>query len=72
MTCHNCGGELEKVIVDLPFKVEHNSIIIIRQLPVLQCQNCSEFLIEDTVMKEIDKILKNVDKTAELEILNYV
>ena len=50
MICHNCGEKLEKVITDLPFKIDRNSIIIIKQLPILQCQNCNEYLIEDPVM----------------------
>jgi len=71
MNCHNCGGKLEKVITDLPFKIGDNSIIIIKKLPVLQCQNCNEYLIEDSVMEKVDDILNKVDRTAELEILSY-
>ncbi|MGR3309295.1 MAG: YgiT-type zinc finger protein [Candidatus Brocadiales bacterium] len=71
MICHNCGGKLEKVVTDLPFKVKDNSIVIIKKLPILQCQNCNEYLIEDSVMEKIDYILGGIDKTAELEILSY-
>lgn len=71
MICHNCGGKLKKVITDLPFKINQESIIIIKKLPVLQCQNCSEYVIEDPIMEKIDGILEKIDKTVELEILNY-
>lgn len=71
MACHNCGGKLEKVITDLPFKVRTDSIVIIRNLPVFQCLNCNEYLIEDPVMERVDSILEKIDKTAELEVLNY-
>lgn len=71
MICHNCGGKLEKVVTDLPFKVKDNSIVIIKKLPISQCQNCNEYLIEDSVMEKIDYILDKIDKTAELEILSY-
>jgi len=71
MVCHNCGGKLEKVITDLPFKVRTDSIVIIRNLPVLQCHNCNEYLIEDPVMERVDSILEKIDKTTELEVLNY-
>lgn len=71
MNCHNCGGRLEKIITDLPFKIRDNSIIIIKKLPVLQCDNCNEYLIEDLVMEKVDNILDKVDRTAELEILSY-
>ena len=69
--CHNCGGKLKKVITNLPFKIKDNSIVIIKKLPVLQCLNCNEYLIEDSVMEKVDCILSKIDKTAEVEILNY-
>ena len=72
MTCHVCGGRLERLITNLPFKVDDSSIVIIKDLPVLQCRNCSEYLIEDAVMERIDAILSRVDAVAELEILRYV
>lgn len=71
MICSNCGGELEKIITDLPFKVRDDSIVIIKKLPILQCQNCNEYLIEDHVMEKVDRIMDKIDKTAELEILSY-
>ena len=69
--CHNCGGKLKKVITDLPFKIKDNSIVIIKKLPILQCLNCNEYLIEDSVMEKVDCILSKIDKTAEVEILSY-
>lgn len=71
MMCAACGGELENIVTDLPFKIENGSIVIIKQLPVLQCKNCNEYLLEDSVMEKVDLILNKIDKTAELEILNY-
>jgi len=53
------------------FKVNYDSIVIIKGLPVLQCQNCNEYLIEDEVMQNVDIILNRIDKTAELEVLSY-
>ena len=71
MKCHACGGELEKIVTDLPFKVSQGSIIIIKRLPVLQCRNCSEYLIKDPVMQKVDKLLNKVNTAVEVEILNY-
>lgn len=71
MNCSNCGNPLEKVITDLPFKLRQNSIIILKKLPVLQCRNCSEYLLEDSVMENIDSLLNKIDSTVELEILSY-
>jgi len=71
MICHKCGGELDNLITNLPFKISYDSIVIIKGLPVLQCRNCSEYLIEDAVMEKVDSILSKIDKTAELEVLSY-
>ncbi|MBC8217758.1 MAG: YgiT-type zinc finger protein [Planctomycetes bacterium] len=71
MICHNCGGNLEKLVTNLPFKIGYDSIVIIKGLPVLQCRNCSEYLIEDEVMEKVDSILSKIDKTTELEVLSY-
>ena len=72
MTCHVCGGKIEQLTTNLPFKVDDNSIVIIKGLPVLQCRNCSEYLIEDAVMARVDVILNRIDAGAELEVLSYV
>ena len=71
MICHICGEQLERVITELPFKIRDGSIIIVKNLPVWQCQNCNEYLIEDPVMQKVDALLKKVDSAVEVEIINY-
>ncbi len=71
MICHICGGNLNSLITNLPFKLNDNSIVIIKGLPVLQCENCNEYVIEDEVMEKIDTIFNKIDTSAELEILSY-
>jgi YgiT-type zinc finger domain-containing protein len=71
MICRICGGTLDNLTTDMPFKLDRERIVIIKSLPVLQCRNCSEYLIEDAVMEKLDDILSNIDKTAELEVLSY-
>lgn len=71
MICHKCGGKLEKIVTDLPFKINVNSIIIIKKMPVLQCRNCDEYLIEDPVMEKVDNIIRKTDRASELEVLSY-
>ena len=71
MICNKCGGNLEKLVTNLPFKISYDCIAIIKGLPVLQCRNCSKYLIEDGVMEKVDRILSKIDKTTELEVLSY-
>jgi YgiT-type zinc finger domain-containing protein len=69
--CTVCGAELHAVRTDLPFKVRATGIVILKSLPVLQCGNCPEYLIEDAVLARVDEILASVGTQAELEIIRY-
>jgi YgiT-type zinc finger domain-containing protein len=56
---------------DIPFKANQSTIVIMKDLPVYQCENCSEHLLDDPVLKRVEKIIKNVDSAAELEVIKY-
>lgn len=71
MTCHVCGGSMERLVTDLPFKVSELSMVILKGLPVLQCNNCREYMLEDGVMARVDEIIGKMDRSAELEIIRY-
>jgi YgiT-type zinc finger domain-containing protein len=71
MNCHVCGAKLRNVVTDLPFKTSERSIVILKGLPVLQCENCREFLIEDPVMERVESALAKADADVELEIVRY-
>ena len=71
MKCTVCGTRMNPIITDLPFKLSEERIVILKHLPLLQCGACREYLIEDTVMARIDKMLARTDSTAELEVLRY-
>jgi YgiT-type zinc finger domain-containing protein len=71
MKCHICGGNLNRTRTDLPFKRDEKSIVILKNLPIFQCENCQEYLIEDPVMAEVESIMSGVNPTAELEIFKY-
>lgn len=71
MKCQVCGSEMRHVMTDLPFKIGVKTIVILKELPVLQCESCAEYLIEDQIMERVDTILSKSDKAAELEIVKY-
>jgi hypothetical protein len=56
---------------DLPFKTADRSIVILKGLPVLQCENCPHYLIEDAVLARVDRILATTNGPAELQIIAY-
>ena len=62
---------MNRVDSDLPFKTARHTIVILKKLPVLQCVNCTGYLIEDPVMNRVDEILASVVMGAELEVIPY-
>ena len=71
MKCRICGSTLATTTTDLPFKVTERTIVILKSLPVAQCQSCSEYLIEDTVFARVEELLAKVDTSVELEIIAF-
>ena len=71
MKCHICGSNMAAIITDLPFKVSLKSIVIVKDVPVLQCNGCPEYLLNDVVMVQVDNIFKRVDAATELEVMKY-
>ncbi len=71
MKCTVCGGPMRPITPSLPFKLSEERIIILKEIPVLQCGSCREYLLEDTVMARVDLMLSRVDGSAELEIIRY-
>lgn len=57
---------MRDVATDLPFKRDENSIVIVKNLPVLQCGNCGEYLIDDSVMAWIEKTFERLSPSTEL------
>jgi len=59
------------LVTDLPFKPSETSIVILKGVPVLQCDNCSDYLLEDSVMGRVEQLLAKVDSATEWEIIRY-
>lgn len=71
MKCAVCGDKMTRVVSDLPFKTTDHTIVILKCVPVLQCGNCAEYLIEDAVLGRVDEILDTVVGSAELEVIPF-
>lgn len=71
MKCHVCGSMLQPTITDLPFKLGVRTIVIVKDLPVRQCDGCSEYLLEDATLARVDELLARTDASAELEIIRF-
>ena len=72
MKCHICGTDLQAGITDLPFKVRDRSIVVVHDIPVLQCSRCPEFLLGDDVMARVETLLGKVGEDIRLEVVHFV
>ena len=71
MKCRVCGSMLHATTTDLPFKVSDRTIVILKHLPVAQCEACSEYLIADAVFAKVEELLSKVNTSVELEIIPF-
>jgi hypothetical protein len=51
--------------------VSARTIVILKDLPVAQCDGCSEYLIADAVFGKVEELLSKVDTSVELEIIPF-
>jgi YgiT-type zinc finger domain-containing protein len=58
-------------VTDSPFKHSDRSIVVVKNLPVLFCDNCTEYSLEDSVMAVVETILDAVDEAAELSVIKF-
>jgi len=71
MKCRVCGSTLHATTTDLPFKVSDRTIVILKRLPVSQCDGCSEYLIADAVFARVEELLSRANTSAELEVIQF-
>jgi YgiT-type zinc finger domain-containing protein len=71
VNCTVCGSRMKKKVSDLPFKTSEHTIVVLKGIPLWQCEVCAEYLLEDDVMRRVDEILAGVGAAAELEVIRY-
>ena len=50
MKCRVCGSALRGAVTNLPFKMDERTIVILKDLPVEQCESCIEYVLADAVL----------------------
>jgi hypothetical protein len=43
--------------------------VVIKGVPVMLCENCTEYMLEDRVMATVDHILDSADDASELRVV---
>ncbi|MDQ6968060.1 MAG: YgiT-type zinc finger protein [Mariprofundaceae bacterium] len=71
MKCHVCGSDMTEEYSDMPFKLSQHKVVIFKDLPVLQCSGCGEFLLADPVMVQVESMLERSMPETELDVMRY-
>jgi YgiT-type zinc finger domain-containing protein len=71
MTCRVSGGKQQQTITDLPFKTGEHTIVILKGIPVFQCERCAEYSFDDPTMARVEEMLSRVEAGTELEIISF-
>jgi YgiT-type zinc finger domain-containing protein len=62
---------MNRILTDIPFKLRDTGIIVVKGLPVIQCESCREYLLDDAVMEQVEDILSHAGKSIELEVVKF-
>ncbi len=71
MKCRVCGGAQERNETDLPFKTGDRTIVVIKRIPVYQCERCAEYSLDDPTFARVEELLSHVGDRTELEIISF-
>ena len=71
MECHVCGTSMTGVVSELPFRVNRSVMIILRDLPILECTECGAYAFEEKVMERVHEIVERLQAPSHLEAILY-
>jgi YgiT-type zinc finger domain-containing protein len=71
MSCFACGGEYKKSttthFVDLK-----KCMVIVKNVPCLECEQCGDIVYDDSVVERLDSIIKKMsDLMTEIAVIDY-
>jgi len=72
MKCALCKGKMEEGTITLPFDINKDTLVIIKDVPALVCTQCGESFIEMPVARVVEKIVGNAEQDGiTLGIIKY-
>ncbi|MBQ3266198.1 MAG: type II toxin-antitoxin system MqsA family antitoxin [Ruminococcus sp.] len=70
MKCIECGGEYTESTKS--HVVDSESLIIIRNVPCLECNQCGDTVYTDTVIRRLDEIIDSLKSfLGEIAVVDY-
>ncbi|MBI5207979.1 MAG: YgiT-type zinc finger protein [Candidatus Firestonebacteria bacterium] len=62
MRCPSCRGSMEEGISSLPYELNGDKFIVVRNVPALVCKQCGEVFIQSHILKKVEVLLNTVEK----------
>jgi YgiT-type zinc finger domain-containing protein len=62
---------MKSIVTDLPFRVDRSVMIILRDLPLLECSKCGAHALEEEVMERVHEIVGRLRSPSHLEAVLY-
>jgi len=61
MKCPLCKGEMiEGKKTNLPYELDGEKIIVVRNVPALVCAQCGDAFVEVDILRKVEKILDKI------------
>jgi len=71
MICFFCKGEMESGITNHVVNIS-NGVIVIKNVPCTECQQCGQSFYDDDVMMRLEVIVNEMRKSAtEVAVISY-
>jgi YgiT-type zinc finger domain len=71
MSCINCKGTMTESVTSHVVKLK-NSVIIIKNVPCYECEQCGEAVYTDEVAEQLEIIVKAcLTSITEIAVVNY-
>jgi len=62
---------MKRVVTDLPFRVNRSVMIILRDLPLMQCIECGAYAFEERIMERVHEIVQRLKSPSHLDAVLY-
>ena len=62
MKCPLCKGTMKKGCTSLPCELDHDRVLVVRDVPGMICDQCGETFIEMAITKRVEKMVSVAEK----------
>jgi YgiT-type zinc finger domain-containing protein len=70
--CPTCGGRMHSGLATIPFILNHDRVVVIKNVPAEICDNCHEPFMNGRVTDEIMALLKQLQTLgSEVSVLLF-